>query len=90
MADERDQQAHLAGRRTASAFIDEAAWDRTVEIAQNTPNLEGATVLTGAADRGRLHQRHVIEAALELVGDGVDTTGEDFEPIEVTLEQGGA
>ena len=39
-------------------YIDQAAWDRTVEISQNTPNLEGATVSDRAADRGRIHQRH--------------------------------
>ena len=38
-------------------MMDEEAWDRTVEIAQNTPNLEGATVLTAPPDRGRLHHR---------------------------------
>ena len=33
-------------------IIDPAAWDRTVEIAQNTPNLEGATVLTAPPTDG--------------------------------------
>ena len=37
--------------------IDEEAWNRTVEIAQATPNLEGATVLTAPPTDGRLHQR---------------------------------
>ncbi len=27
-------------------LIDQAAWDRTIEISQSTPNLDGATVLT--------------------------------------------
>ena len=79
VADERGQQAHLAVAETASASSTRTAWERTVEIAQNTANLEGATVLTGPAVRGRLHQRPASTAALELVGD-VDTTGEDFEP----------
>ena len=34
-------------------IIDQAAWDRTVEIAQSTPNLEGDTVLTAAPRRAR-------------------------------------
>ena len=33
-------------------FIDEEAWNRTVEIALNTPNLEGATVLTQPPTEG--------------------------------------
>ncbi len=70
-------------------FIDEAAWERTVEIAQNTVGLEGATVLTGPPTEGAYNNTY-IEAALELVGEDVDTTGEGFEPIEVTLEPGGA
>ena len=39
-------------------MIDSAAWDRTVQIAMDTPNLEGTTVLTAAADRRRVHERH--------------------------------
>jgi hypothetical protein len=31
-----------------------------------------------------------VEAAHELLGDAVDIHGTDFEPIEVTLEPGGA
>jgi len=71
-------------------FIDQAAWDRTVEIALSTPNLEGATVLTEPADADAL-TNDVIEAAhANLEELGVDITGSDFEPIEVTLEEGGA
>ena len=70
-------------------MIDQAAWDRTVEIAQNTPNLEGTTVLT-AADRRRLHERHRERGARVLDEMGIDTTGAGFAPIEVTLKEGGA
>jgi NitT/TauT family transport system substrate-binding protein len=69
--------------------IDEAAWNRTVEIAQNTSNLEGATVLTEAPSEGSF-TNDVVNEALEMLGDSVDTTGEGFEPIEVTVEAGGA
>ncbi len=69
-------------------IIDEEAWNRTVEIAQNTANLEGTTVLTAPPAEGA-YTNEFIEAALALVGD-IDTTGETFEPIEVTLEEGGA
>jgi NitT/TauT family transport system substrate-binding protein len=70
--------------------IDEAAWDRTVEIAQNTPNLEGATVLTAAPDDGAWTNDIVNEALANLEDLGVDTTGGDFSPTEVTLQEGGA
>ncbi len=39
-------------------MIDSAAWDRTVQIAMDTPNLEGTTVLTARTDRRRVHERH--------------------------------
>ena len=70
-------------------MMDQAAWDRTVEIAQNTPNLEGATVLTAPPTDGA-YTTEIVEAAIALLGDTVDTVGADFVPIEVTLEEGGA
>ena len=69
--------------------IDEEAWNRTVEIAQETPNLEGTTVLTAPPTDGAW-TNEIVEEAIALLGDSVDTTGESFEPIEVTLEPGGA
>jgi NitT/TauT family transport system substrate-binding protein len=71
-------------------FIDQEAWDRTVEIALNTPNLEGATVLTEPADADAFTNDIVEAAHANLEELGVDITGSDFEPIEVTLEEGGA
>ena len=73
-------------------YIDQAAWDRTVEIAQSTPNLEGATVLTAPHRPTVPSPTTIIEAgAWALLGDGARTSpGCDFEPIEVTLEPGGS
>jgi NitT/TauT family transport system substrate-binding protein len=71
-------------------FIDQAAWDRTVEIALNTPNLEGATVLTQPADAAAFTNDIITEAHANLQELGVDINGADFAPIEVTLEEGGA
>jgi NitT/TauT family transport system substrate-binding protein len=71
-------------------FIDQAAWDRTVEIALNTPNLEGATVLTQPADPEAFTNDIIEEAHANLEELDVDITGEGFQPIEVTLEEGGA
>jgi NitT/TauT family transport system substrate-binding protein len=71
-------------------MIDQAAWDRTVEIAQGTANLEGATVLTGPPTEGAFTNDIITEALALVTAKGVDTTGEGFTPIEVTLEEGGA
>jgi NitT/TauT family transport system substrate-binding protein len=70
-------------------FIDEAAWDRTVEIAMGTPNLEGATVLTKPPSDGAWTNEIATEAIGNLEGLDVDVDGNDFEPIQVTLEEGG-
>jgi NitT/TauT family transport system substrate-binding protein len=68
-------------------LIDQTAWDRTVEISKNTPNLDGATVLTEDPAEGAFTNDIVTEAVALL--DGVDLVGADFEPIEVTLNEGG-
>jgi NitT/TauT family transport system substrate-binding protein len=70
-------------------FIDQAAWDRTVEIAQNTPNLEGTTVLTEAPSADAF-TNDLVNEAHALLGDDVDLNGEDFEAMEVILEPGGS
>jgi NitT/TauT family transport system substrate-binding protein len=68
--------------------IDQEAWDRTAEIAQNTANLEGATVLSEAPSSDA-YTNDIVEAAHALLGDSVDLNGEGFEEIDVTLEPGG-
>jgi NitT/TauT family transport system substrate-binding protein len=70
--------------------IDEAAWERTVTIAQETKNLEGSTVLTKAPDADAFTNDIVTEAHAILEGLGVDINGADFAPIEVTLNPGGS
>jgi NitT/TauT family transport system substrate-binding protein len=73
-------------------YINEDAWNRTVEIALNTPNLEGATVLTAEPSEGA-YTNDIVSAAYELLGDTVDINGADFEPIpteEVLPAEGGA
>jgi NitT/TauT family transport system substrate-binding protein len=71
-------------------YIDEAAWDRTVQIAMDTPNLEGATVLTAPPSDGAWTNDIVSLALTDLNEMGIDTTGESYAPIDVTLEKGGA
>jgi NitT/TauT family transport system substrate-binding protein len=70
-------------------FIDPDAWDRTVEISLNTPNLEGATVLTAEPTDGA-YTNEIVEAAWTLLESlDLDLTGEAFAPIEVTLTEKG-
>jgi NitT/TauT family transport system substrate-binding protein len=71
-------------------FIDEAAWDRTAQIALETPNLEGATVITAPPDDEAFTNDIATAAIGNLEELGVDVDGNDFTPIEVTLEEGGA
>ena len=70
--------------------INQAAWDRTAEIAQNTPNLEGTTVLTAPPDADAFTNDIITEALTKLQDLGVDTTGDSYQPMEVTLTEGGA
>ena len=70
-------------------YIDQAAWDRTVEIASGAKNLDGATVLTAAVDEGA-YTNDVVESAHALLETlGVEITGADYAPTEVTLNEGG-
>jgi NitT/TauT family transport system substrate-binding protein len=70
-------------------YIDQAAWDRTVEISQETKNLEGATVLTAPPTEGAYTNDIVEEAWAMLEGQDLDLNGEDFEAIDVTLNAAG-
>jgi NitT/TauT family transport system substrate-binding protein len=70
-------------------YIDPAAMERTVGIALNTPNLDGATVLTAAPDAGA-YTNEIVEAALAMLEEsGIDTKGASWERITVTLNPGG-
>ncbi len=70
--------------------IDEAAWNRTVDLAMNTKNLEGATVLTQKPEGLAYTNDYVNKALEELRAEGIDVTGENYQPITVTLKKGGA
>ena len=68
-------------------YIDQTAWDQTVAISLETPNLEGATVLTEEPSDGAFTNEIVEEAWALLAETGVDLFGADYEPIEVTLNE---
>jgi NitT/TauT family transport system substrate-binding protein len=70
-------------------MIDEDAWAQTVDVALTTKNDQGATVITTEPDPEAYTNEYVEKALAELEDEGVDVSGEDFEPIEVTLEAGG-
>lgn len=72
-----------------AGLIDPTAWDRTVKIAQEAKNLEGATVLSKVPSADAYRNDIVTEALAILAGLGIDTTGEAFVPATVTLTEGG-
>ncbi|MFZ9292063.1 MAG: ABC transporter substrate-binding protein [Ilumatobacteraceae bacterium] len=72
-----------------AGYIDEEAWTRTATLAQETKNLEGSTVLTKAPD-AESYTNDIVSEALDLLASlGVDTTGSNYAPITVTLNEGG-
>ncbi|UOQ57654.1 ABC transporter substrate-binding protein [Leucobacter allii] len=67
----------------AIGTLDPDAWDQTIEVAM------GGGVLSEAPDDGA-SRSDIHEAALKLLEDtDVDVVGDDFEPIEVELTEGG-
>lgn len=71
-------------------IIDQAAWDRTAEISQQTKNLDGKTVITKAPD-AESYTNDIVEAALaKLAADAsFDPKGLDFKKATVTVNPGG-
>ena len=70
-------------------MIDETAWDDTVAMALDTSNETGATIITEEPPASAYSNEYIDEALTALEEEGVDVTGADFTPIEVTLEEGG-
>jgi NitT/TauT family transport system substrate-binding protein len=70
-------------------MVDKAAWDRTINIAENTKNADGDTVLKGDPTGEAYTNEFTQQALTNLEGMGLDTTGADFKPITVTLNPGG-
>lgn len=70
-------------------LVDEAAWQNTVDIALNTKNETGATIITTEPPETAYTNEYVQQALDELEADGVDVMGEGFEPVAVTLKEGG-
>jgi NitT/TauT family transport system substrate-binding protein len=70
--------------------IDQAAWDRTVQVALQAKNADGKTVLEKQPDAQAYTNDYVTKAIATLKGEGVDVVGSGFKPETVTLNAGGA
>lgn len=70
-------------------MIDEAAWDATVKGALSAVNETGASPITEEPPASAWTNDWITQALDELKADGVDVTGDSFEPVEVTLNEGG-
>lgn len=70
-------------------FIDEAAFDDTVQAALSAVNESGARLITEEPGEGVWTNEYIERALAELEEEGVDVRGDSFEPIEVELMEGG-
>jgi len=75
---------------SGAGTIDDAAWQQTVDIAMGTKNETGATIITQAPPETARSSTHVTAALQQLRDEGVDVDGQDFTPITVELQEGGA
>lgn len=70
-------------------MLDSAAWTRTVQIAKDTKNQEGATVLKKNPDAAAYSSDYAMKALELLMAAGIDVTGPAYAPQQVTLTEGG-
>ncbi|MDQ0893811.1 ABC transporter substrate-binding protein [Agromyces ramosus] len=70
-------------------IVDESAWDKTVAGALAAVNEAGAHLITEEPPATAWSNEWIQQALDELEGEDLDLTGEGFEPIDVTLEEGG-
>ena len=64
-------------------------WAQTVSVATKTKNLEGATVITAEPAADSYTNKYAEAANAKLTAAGLNTTGDAFAPISVTLKEGG-
>ncbi|MFE1644746.1 ABC transporter substrate-binding protein [Microbacterium sp. P01] len=69
--------------------IDEAAWDKTVQGALAAVNETGAHLITEDPPATAYSNEWIQKAHDELADAGLDLTGADFAPMDVTLTEGG-
>ena len=68
--------------------IDEGAWEQTVAGALAAVNEQDQHLIT-AEPPATAYSNDYIQQAISDLGSDVDTTGEDFQPVEVELTEGG-
>ncbi|WP_111466977.1 ABC transporter substrate-binding protein [Microbacterium suaedae] len=71
-------------------YIDADAWDRTVAGALAAVNEQGAHLITEEPPAGAYTNEYVQQALDDLEAEGVDVRGTAYEPIDVSLAEGGA
>ncbi len=69
--------------------IEPELWAQTVSVSLNTKNLEGATIITAEPPATAYTNQYAEAANAALTAEGLNTTGDAFAPIEVTLNEGG-
>lgn len=70
-------------------MISDDSWKRTVDIALKTKNETGATIITKDPPADAKTNTYVEKALAELKDEGVDVEGKSYQPISVTLKEGG-
>ncbi len=71
-------------------MVADDAWKQTVDIALQTKNETGATIITKEPPETARSNTYVEKALAELKSDGVDVDGKSFKPITVELKEGGS
>lgn len=69
--------------------IEPELWAQTVSVSLNTKNLEGATIITAEPPAEAYTNQYAEAANAVLTAEGLNTTGDAYAPIEVTLNEGG-
>ncbi|MBZ2196068.1 ABC transporter substrate-binding protein [Occultella gossypii] len=70
-------------------LVDQATWDNTVDMALQTQNETGSTLITTAPPDTALDMQYIEQALEDVEAEGLDVMGADFQPIEVELVEGG-
>ena len=70
--------------------IDPALWTQTVGVALNTLNADEVTIITADPGEAAYTNQYAEAANAALTAEGLNTTGDAFEPISVELKEGGA
>ncbi len=70
-------------------IIEPELWAQTVNVSLTTKNLEGATIITAEPPAEAYTNQYAEAANAAFTAEGLNTTGDAYAPIEVTLNEGG-